>query len=161
MELQKLAKDFMNGNDNNLYSADLKISIFGNPVEVESVWHSYKEDKIYLHVGCKEFEGDIDIDSLSDDNQETLKNFFSPNYLESNKDNDRFIELIEEHEDDTEFDYEPDGDGWGDENRDYFIPFANAFRQLCKERGEEWANTHDWEFDSEPGNPYDVIIVER
>lgn len=73
--LQELAMDFMHGNDSNIYGASLKISIFGNPVEVESIWYSDKEDKIYIHVCCIEFEGDIDIDSLSDENQKTLTDF--------------------------------------------------------------------------------------
>lgn len=76
MNLQELAMDFMHTNDNNVYDAGLKISIFGNPVEVESIWYSDKDDKIYIHVGCEEFEGDVDIDSLSDCNQGILMKTF-------------------------------------------------------------------------------------
>lgn len=56
--------------DGNLYAADRKVEveIFGKDVSVETVWHSKDEDKVYLHCGCKEFEGDIDIESLSDEN---------------------------------------------------------------------------------------------
>ena len=75
MNLQELAMDFMHRNDSNFYGAGVKISIFGNPVEVESIWYSDKEDKIYIHVCCIEFEGDIDIDTLSDENQKTLTDF--------------------------------------------------------------------------------------
>ena len=57
----------------NLYAANHKLTLYiGNQeVDVESIWKD--EDKVYLHVGCKEFEGDIDIESLSDKNQERLR----------------------------------------------------------------------------------------
>ena len=75
MNIQETAMDFMHRNDHNFYAIDLKVnlSIFGNKVDVESIWYSDKEDKIYLHVGCPEFEGDLDIDSLSDENKSILK----------------------------------------------------------------------------------------
>ena len=75
MNIQETAMDFMHRNDHNFYAIDLKVnlSIFGNKVDVESIWYSDKEDKIYLHVGCLEFEGDLDIDSLSDENKSILK----------------------------------------------------------------------------------------
>ena len=78
-KLQDVAMDFLSQNDGNIYGENLKLSIFGNPVEVESIWYSDKEDKIYLHVCCKEFEGDIDIESLSDENQQILEWFFCVN----------------------------------------------------------------------------------
>ena len=74
-KLQEVAMDFLSQNDSNVYGKDLGLSIFGNPVEVESIWYSYKEDKIYIHVCCKEFEGDVDINSLSDENQQILEVF--------------------------------------------------------------------------------------
>ena len=57
----------------NLYAANHKLTLqVGNQaVDVESIWKD--EDKVYLHCGCKEFEGDIDIESLSDDNQERVR----------------------------------------------------------------------------------------
>lgn len=57
----------------NLYAANHKLTLYiGNQeVDVESIWKD--EDKVYLHVGCNEFEGDIDIESLSDKNQERLR----------------------------------------------------------------------------------------
>ena len=48
------------------------ISIFGKNVDAESIWYSKHEQKYYLHCGCKEFEGDLDILSLSDENQKRL-----------------------------------------------------------------------------------------
>jgi len=70
--------DYMRHNEHNFVAADknVTLTIFGNKVEAESIWYSDKEDKIYLHVGCKEFEGDLDIDSLSDDNQQVLYKVF-------------------------------------------------------------------------------------
>ena len=61
------------GRECNLYAANHKLTLYiGNQaVDVESIWKG--EDKVYLHVGCKEFEGDIDIESLSDKNQERLR----------------------------------------------------------------------------------------
>ena len=75
MNIQETAMDFMHRNDHNFYAIGLKIELlfWGNKVDVESIWYSDKEDKIYLHVGCPEFEGDLDIDSLSDENKSILK----------------------------------------------------------------------------------------
>lgn len=57
----------------NLYATNHKLTLYiGNQaVDVESIWKD--EDKVYLHVGCKEFEGDIDIESLSERNQERVR----------------------------------------------------------------------------------------
>ena len=75
MNIQETAMDFMHRNDHNFYAIGLKVnlSIFGNKVDIESIWYSDKEDKIYIHVGCMEFEGALDIDSLSDENKSILK----------------------------------------------------------------------------------------
>lgn len=69
--LQETALNFIQKNDGNLVANDLKIElvIFDHIIQSESIWYSKDENKIYIHVGCKEFEGDIDIDSLSDSNQ--------------------------------------------------------------------------------------------
>lgn len=76
MHIQETAMDFMHRNDSNFYAIGLKIvlSIFGHNVDLESIWYSDKDDKIYVHAGCKEFEGDLDIDSLSEENQTILQN---------------------------------------------------------------------------------------
>ena len=76
--LTELAMDFMHNNDCNFISEDIKfeLTIFGNPVYPESIWYSDKEDKIYLHCGCPEFEGDLDITQLSDSNQKILIDVF-------------------------------------------------------------------------------------
>lgn len=75
MSLQEVAMDFMHRNDSNFYAIDLRFELrfAGFPVEPESIWYSDAEDKIYLHVSCAEFEGDIDIDSLSEQNQDALR----------------------------------------------------------------------------------------
>ena len=69
--LQETALNFIQKNDGNLAANGLEINlvIFNHVVRSESIWYSKDENKIYLHVGCKEFEGNIDIDSLSDSNQ--------------------------------------------------------------------------------------------
>ena len=69
--LQETALNFIQKNGGNLAANDLKIElvIFDHVIQFESIWCSKDENKIYLHVGCKEFEGDIDIDSLSESNQ--------------------------------------------------------------------------------------------
>ena len=61
--------------ENNFYAEDITVTLmmWGNEVDVESIWLSKQEKKIYLHVGCEEFEGDLDIESLSDENQERLR----------------------------------------------------------------------------------------
>lgn len=60
--------------ENNFYAEGrtVRIYILGHEVDVETIWYSKDEDKVYLHCGSKEFEGDIDIESLSDANQERM-----------------------------------------------------------------------------------------
>jgi hypothetical protein len=76
--IQEAALDYMNSHECNFYAEDNNVTLYIGPtaVDVETIWHSDKENKIYLHVGCKEFEGDIDIDSLSDDNQQRMMEAF-------------------------------------------------------------------------------------
>lgn len=73
--IQETAMDFMHRNERNFYAIGLEVRlrIFGNEIDVESIWYSDKEDKIYIHVGCVEFEGDLDIDSLSCENKSILQ----------------------------------------------------------------------------------------
>ena len=61
--------------ENNFYAEDITVTLrmWGTEVDVESIWFSHSDGKIYLHVGCEEFEGDIDIESLSDENQERMR----------------------------------------------------------------------------------------
>lgn len=75
-ELHELAKEFMRKNERNFYASDivLNICIFNHWVGVESIWQT--SDKVYIHCGCGEFEAYIDIDSLSDSNQEMLMETF-------------------------------------------------------------------------------------
>ena len=70
--------NYMSSHERNFYAEGNNVTLYIGPtaVDVETIWHSDKEDKIYLHVGCKEFEGDIDIDSLSDDNQRRMMEAF-------------------------------------------------------------------------------------
>jgi len=79
--LQELAMDFMHRRECNFYAKaiNFELKIYGGPVIPESIWYSDKDDKIYIHCGCKEFEGDLDIDSLSDENQAVLRKVFEEN----------------------------------------------------------------------------------
>lgn len=77
MERQKLEEcimDFLRSNDGNVYG-DINLQIFNQEVEVESIWYYDVEDKFYVHVCSTEFEGDLDVYSLSDENQERLSSF--------------------------------------------------------------------------------------
>lgn len=76
--IKEAAMDYLHSHDGNFYAEDnnVKLWIGAMAVDVESIWYSKDEDKIYLHVGCKEFEGDIDIDSLSDVNQNRMLEAF-------------------------------------------------------------------------------------
>ena len=76
-KLKAAAMNYLSKRDGNFYAEEGKVpvlKIFGEDVEVETIWYNKDEDKVYLHCGCREFEGDIDINSLSTDNQETLLN---------------------------------------------------------------------------------------
>lgn len=77
-DIQELAMDFMHRNDCNFISNGIEVplKIFGHDIEVESIWYSHEEDKIYLHCNCEEFSGDLDIDNLSDENQQMLIDVF-------------------------------------------------------------------------------------
>ena len=77
--IKELAEDFLTKHDGNIYSRDgfaaLYVCIFQSNVGVESIWYAKDEDKVYLHCGCMEFEGDIDIESLSDENQKHIMDY--------------------------------------------------------------------------------------
>lgn len=73
--IQEAALDYINsGREKNFYAANrtVTLQVFGQAVDVETIWYSKDEDKVFLHCGCKEFEADIDIGSLSDDNQQRM-----------------------------------------------------------------------------------------
>lgn len=74
--IKEAALDYINSErEKNFYAArhTVTLQVFGQAVDVETIWYSKREDKVYLHCGCKEFEGDIDVESLSDENQERLR----------------------------------------------------------------------------------------
>ena len=58
----------------NFYAANhtLTLLVYNQSVDVESIWRGV-DSKVYLHCGCQEFEADIDIESLSDKNQERVR----------------------------------------------------------------------------------------
>lgn len=60
----------------NFYAANRKLTLYvynNQAVDVESIWKGEDNGKVYLHCGCKEFEADIDIESLSDENQQRVR----------------------------------------------------------------------------------------
>lgn len=77
-DIVDVAAKYMKSHDCNFYAEDNKVTLYVGPtaVDVESIWLNKKEKKIYLHVGCKEFEGDLDIESLSEDNQRRMMDAF-------------------------------------------------------------------------------------
>ena len=77
--IKDVALEYINSeHENNFYAEDITVTLmmWGNEVDVESIFYSKDEDKVYLHCGSKEFEGDIDIESLSDANQERMRMVF-------------------------------------------------------------------------------------
>ena len=75
-DIKEAALDYINsGRERNFYAARRKVTlqVFGQTVDVETIWYSKQEDKVYLHCGCKEFEGDVDLESLSTENQERVR----------------------------------------------------------------------------------------
>jgi len=75
-DIKEAALDYINSErECNLVAAsrNLTLKVGSLMVDVETVWYQKQEDKVYLHCGCKEFEGDIDVESLSDENQERLR----------------------------------------------------------------------------------------
>lgn len=103
--IKEIALDYIQNNECNFYANDKKVTlkIFGNDVDVESIWYSKDEDKVYIHVGCEEFEGDIDIESLSDYNQWILRGALTNRWKKFNPTNEP-MEL-------EFFSIEPDGKG--------------------------------------------------
>ncbi len=73
-----LAKLVLESFDCNFYANGYVLTLMFDwgQIDVESMWYSEEEDKVYLHVGCKDFEGDLIIDSLSDDNINRLISVF-------------------------------------------------------------------------------------
>lgn len=74
--IKEAALDYINSEQEcNLVAArrNLTLKVGSLMVDVETVWYQKQEDKVYLHCGCKEFEGDIDVESLSDENQERVR----------------------------------------------------------------------------------------
>lgn len=76
--IKEAALDYMQSHECNFYAENSNVTLYIGPtaLDVESIWRSKDEDKIYLHVGCEEFEGDLDIESLSDDNQRRMLEAF-------------------------------------------------------------------------------------
>ena len=91
----------MQSHECNFYAEDNNVTIYIGPtaVDVESIWRNKDEDKIYLHVGCKEFEGDLDIESLSEENQDRMMEAFGIETKREKlwKEVTHYVELANEH----------------------------------------------------------------
>lgn len=76
--IKEAALDYMQGHDGNFYAENNKTTLYiaCMAVDVESVWRSKDDGKVYLHVGCKDFEGDLDIESLTEDNKRRMMDAF-------------------------------------------------------------------------------------
>lgn len=82
--IKEVALDYINSErENNFYAADRKVTLYvcEQELDVETIWYSKDEDKVYLHVGCNEFEGDLDIESLSEANQQRMREVFKWVYV--------------------------------------------------------------------------------
>lgn len=74
--IKEVALDYIDSErERNFYAAGHKLTlrVYNQDVDVESIWRGEDNDKVYLHCGCKEFEADIDIESLSNKNQERVR----------------------------------------------------------------------------------------
>lgn len=74
--IKEVALDYIDSDkERNFYAANRKLTlrVYNQDVDVESIWKGEDNDKVYLHCGCKEFEADIDIESLSDENQQRVR----------------------------------------------------------------------------------------
>lgn len=75
-DIKEAALDYINSErEKNFYAARRKVTlqVYGQAVDVETIWYSKREDKVYLHCGCTEFEADVDLESLSTENQERVR----------------------------------------------------------------------------------------
>lgn len=74
--IKAVALDYIDSErERNFYAAGHKLTlrVCNQDVDVESIWRDEDNNKVYLHCGCKEFEAEIDIESLSDENQERVR----------------------------------------------------------------------------------------
>ncbi len=99
--IQEAAMNYMSSHERNFYAEDNNVTLYIGPtaVDVETIWYSDKEDKIYLHCGCKEFEGDLDIESLSEENQERMMQAFGIDTKREKlwEEVTRYVEMANEH----------------------------------------------------------------
>lgn len=113
--IKELALEYLAQHDGNLYAADRNVTLcmLALEVDVESVWHNKQDGKVYLHCGSKEFEGDIDIESLSDDNQQRMRKVLSMKHDRKERLLQETIVMLAADLYQTFYDRENCG-GWGD-----------------------------------------------
>lgn len=96
-DIKEAALDYIDsGREKNFYAANrtVTLQVFGQAVDVETIWYSKREDKVYLHCGCKEFEADVDLGSLSTENQERVREVLACEDI-TDEDVPRLMELHE------------------------------------------------------------------
>ena len=151
--IKDVALEYMQNHECNLYAADRKVTLemFGQAVDVESIWHD--KGKVYLHVGCQEFEGDLDIESLSVKNERILRH-----RLKSSLKKERLLQetivLLAADIYDTIYDSD-NCDGWGDACED-IIRYAKQFE---KELG--WQEYDDRDYMDELRKFEDRVLKEK
>jgi hypothetical protein len=154
--IKEAALDYLAQHDGNLYAADRNVTLcmLALEVDVESVWHSKQDDKVYLHVGCKEFEGDIDIESLSDDNQQRMRKALSMKKDRKERLLQETIVMLAADLYQTLYDRE-NGDGWGD--------VCSTIIYLAKrfERELDWQEYDERDYIDELQKFEDKVLKER
>ncbi len=154
--IKELALDYLAQHDGNLYAADRNVTLcmLALELDVESVWHNEQDDKVYLHVGCKEFEGDIDIESLSDDNQQRMRKALSMKHDRKERLLQETIVMLAADLYQTLYDREDCG-GW-DDVCSTIIYLAKRF-----ERELDWQENDERDYIDELQKFEDKVLKER
>lgn len=156
--IKDAALDYMQSHDGNFYAEDNKVTLYigHQDVDVESVWRNKDDGKVYLHVGCKEFEGDLDIESLSEDNQKTLRKVFRASLQYRKKERLLQETIVLLAADIYQTIYDSDScDGWGDACDD-IIRYAKQF-----EKELDWQDYDDRDYIQELDKFEEKILKER
>nr|MBQ4455807.1 hypothetical protein [Clostridia bacterium] len=89
---ETLKEYFEKGGEINLFTTEhgCVIDLFTYVIEVESIWRDIREgeDTYYIHVGCPEFEGDLKVSSLEEENQKAIQECLEKNMEAMAKEND-------------------------------------------------------------------------
>lgn len=135
--IKEAALEYMERGECNFNAADRKVTlkVWGHELGVESIWHGEDDDKVYLHCGCQEFEADIDIETLSDTNQQTMQYVFDKRREESERLLQETIVLLSADLYQAIYQRDECG-GWGDACDD-IIRYAKQFERELKWREDD------------------------